>query len=472
MYERLRLPVRKRRLPQPLRHPPQTAEGNYVNSPLSRPSAVFVAATAGALLLRAGVCDASSIDQAKLDELTRAVEPKVIEWRRDIHRHPELSNRETRTAKLVAEHLKKLGLEVRTGIAHTGVSAYLKGGLPGPTIALRADMDALPVTEKTDVPFKSVVTSQYRGQTVGVMHACGHDMHTAVLMGVAQTLSAMRASLPGNVLFIFQPAEEGAPEGEEGGASLMLKEGLFDKYPPKVAFGMHAWSMLASGEIGVRAGPIMAASDSWRIEVLGRQAHGSRPWQGIDPIVTAAQIVNGLQTIVSREVDLTLNPAVLTVGAINAGIRHNIIPDRAEMIGTLRTFDVKQREKILAGIDRVVQNVAAANGATATFKVDSDGNPVNFNDPELLEKMVPTLMRVAGQDKMRLMTLITGAEDFAWYAQKVPSVFFFVGVTPPGQDPATAPGNHSDYFYVDEASIPVALRAMTQMAVDYLAQPQ
>jgi len=440
-----------------------------VKTSIRNSGALTLGVVVGALLLRAGAVDAASVDQAKLDELTRAVEPKVIAWRRDIHQHPELSNREVRTSKLVADHLRKLGLEVRTGIARTGVTAYLKGGLPGPTVALRADMDALPVTEKTDVPFKSTATGTYRGQTVGVMHACGHDVHTAVLMGVAETLTAMRASLPGNVLFIFQPAEEGAPEGEEGGASVMLKEGVFDKYPPSAVFGLHMWSPLNVGEIGVRAGPIMAASDSWKIEVLGKQAHGSRPWQGVDPIVTAAHIVNGLQTIVSRQVDITANPAVVSVGAINAGIRNNIIPDRAELIGTIRTFDPKQREQIIAGIDRMVQNVAHANGATATFKVNPDGNPVNFNNPELLEKMVPTLMRVAGQDKMRLMSLITGAEDFAYYAQKVPSVFFFVGITPEGQDAATAPGNHSDYFYVDEKSIPVALRAMTQMAVDYLA---
>jgi amidohydrolase len=439
-----------------------------VKARLRSPAAVLVSLSAGTWLLGGGIAEAASVDQAKLDELTRAVEPKVIEWRRDIHQHPELSNRETRTSKLVADHLKRLGLEVQTGVARTGVIAYLKGGLPGPTVALRADMDALPVTEKTDVPFKSVATGTYRGQTVGVMHACGHDVHTAVLMGVAQTLSAMRASLPGNVLFIFQPAEEGAPDGEEGGASVMLREGIFRKYPPSAVFGLHMWSPLRVGEIGVRAGPIMAASDSWKIEVLGKQAHGSRPWQGVDPIVTAAQIVNGLQTIVSRQVDVTANPAVVTVGAINAGIRHNIIPDRAELIGTIRTFDSKQREQILAGIDRMVQNVARANGASATFKVDPDGNPVNFNNPELLEKMVPTLMRVAGEDRMRLMSLITGAEDFAFYAQEVPSVFFFVGITPEDQDPATAPGNHSDYFYVDEKSIPIALRAMTQMAVDYL----
>lgn len=436
---------------------------------LRSPAALPVSLAAGALLLRAGAGEAASVDQARLDELTRAVEPKVIEWRRDIHQHPELSNREVRTSKLVADHLRKLGLEVRTGIAKNGVTAYLKGGLPGPTVALRADMDALPVTEKTNVPFKSVATGTYRGQTVGVMHACGHDVHTAVLMGVAQTLAAMRASLPGNVLFVFQPAEEGAPEGEEGGASVMLKEGIFDKYKPSAVFGLHMWSPLSVGEIGVRAGPIMAASDSWKIEVLGKQAHGSRPWQGVDPIVTAAQIVNGLQTIISRQVDITANPAVVTVGAINAGIRHNIIPDRAELIGTIRTFDPEQRKQIIAGIDRMVLNTATANGATATFKVDPDGNPVNFNNPELLEKMVPTLMRVAGQDKMKLMSLITGAEDFAYYAEKVPSVFFFVGITPEGQDPATAPGNHSDFFYVDEKSIPVALKAMTQMAVDYLS---
>jgi len=443
-----------------------------VKNAIRHKAALAVASLASVLLVRTSVVGAAPVDAAKLEELMRAVDPKVIEWRRDFHQHPELSNREMRTAKLVAEHLKKLGLEVRTGIAHNGVSAWLKGGLPGPTIALRADMDALPVTEKTDVPFKSVATGTYRGQTVGVMHACGHDVHTAVLMGVAQTLTAMRASLPGNVLFIFQPAEEGAPDDEQGGASLMLKEGLFDKYPPQAVFGLHMWASLHAGQIGVRAGPFMAASDSWRMEVLGKQSHGSRPWQGVDPIVTSAQIVNALQTIVSRQVDLTLNPAVVTVGAINAGVRNNIVPSNAQMIGTIRTFDPKQREAIIAGIDRMVKNVAAANGATATFAVDPDGNPVTFNDPALTEKMVPTLMRIVGAQNMRLMSLVTGAEDFAYYAQKVPSMFFMVGSTPADRDPATAPSNHSDYFYVDEKSIPIALRAMTQMAVDYLSQPQ
>ena len=415
---------------------------------------------------------AAPVDQAKLDELTRAVEPRVIEWRRDIHQHPELSNREVRTAKLVADHLKRLGLEVRTGIAHNGVTGFLQGGLPGPTLALRADMDALPVTEKVDVPFRSIATATYRGQTVGVMHACGHDVHTAVLMGVAQTLSAMRAQLPGSVLFIFQPAEEGAPEGEEGGAELMLKEGVFDKHPPKAVFALHVQAEMRVGEISLRAGPFMAASDSWRIEVLGKQTHGARPWQGIDPIVTAAQIINALQTVVSRQVDITENPAVVTVGAINSGVRFNIVPDRAELIGTIRTFDPKQREAIVASLERIVQNTAAANGATATFRIEAGSNPVLFNDPTLTEKMAPTLLRVVGEGNMRLSPLITGAEDFAFIAQKVPSLYFRVGVTPADRDPATAPSNHSDYFYVDEKGIPIALRAMTQAAVDYLAAPQ
>lgn len=425
-----------------------------------------------AACLVAGTATASSIDQAKLDEVMRAIDPRVIEWRRDIHQHPELSNREVRTAKRVAEHLKRLGLEVRTGIAHNGVTGFLQGGLPGPTVALRADMDALPVTEKVDLPFKSVATATYRGQTVGVMHACGHDVHTAVLMGVAQALTAVRAQLPGNVLFVFQPAEEGAPEGEEGGAELMLKEGVFDEHPPKVVFALHVQAEMRVGDISVRAGPFMAASDFWRIDVAGKQTHGARPWAGVDPIVTSAQIINALQTVVSRQVDITLNPAVLTVGAVNAGVRYNIVPDRAELIGTLRTFDPKQREAIIASVQRIVENTAAANGATATFRIEPGSNPVMFNDPDLTEKMVPTLMRVAGEGKMSLSPLITGAEDFAFFAQKVPSMYFRVGVTPADRDPATAPSNHSDYFYVDEKAIPVALRAMTQVTVDYLSSSQ
>ncbi|MGH8285317.1 MAG: amidohydrolase [Steroidobacteraceae bacterium] len=402
--------------------------------------------------------------------MSRAVQPQVIEWRRDIHQHPELSNREVRTAKLVAEHLKRIGLEPQTGIAKTGVVALLKGGRPGPTIALRADMDALPVTEKTDVPFRSRETATYRGETVGVMHACGHDTHTAILMGVAQTLVKLRDTLPGNVLFIFQPAEEGAPAGEEGGAELMLKEGLFEKYRPEAVFGLHVWSALRAGEIGYRGGPFMAASDAYKIVVRGKQTHGSRPWGGIDPVVASAQIINALQTVVSRQVDITKHPAVVTVGAIKGGIRSNIIPDSVEMIGTIRTFDPEQRAQIIERMKRVVESTAEATGATATLTMDPGNNPVTLNDPELMARVLPTLKRVAGEENVKALPLITGAEDFAFYAQKVPSVFFFVGVTPRDKNPVTAPSNHSDYFYVDESALPIALLAMTEVAIDYLSE--
>ncbi len=411
---------------------------------------------------------AAGVDRSHVEELSAGVEPKVIAWRRDIHAHPELSNRETRTAKLVAEHLKRLGLEVQAGVAHTGVIGFLKGGRPGPTVAIRADMDALPVTEKTDVPFKSTVTTVYRGETVGVMHACGHDSHTAMLMGIAQILAGVRTSLPGNVLFIFQPAEEGAPEGEEGGAALMLKEGLFDKYHPDVIFGMHVWSAQRSGEIAYRAGPVMAAVDSFKIVVQGRQAHGSRPWQSVDPIVTSAQIVNALQTVVSRDIDLTENPAVVSVGAIKGGIRSNIIPDHVEMLGTLRTFTPQQRTAILDHMTRIISNTAAANGATAELVVEPGGAPVLYNDPALTRRILPSLQRVVGADHVVESNVITASEDYSYFAQKVPSVYFFVGVTPPDQDPLKAPSNHSDYFYLDERGIPVGLHAMTQVVLDYL----
>jgi len=414
------------------------------------------------------VVAAPSVDRARVDELSAKVEPNVILWRRDFHEHPELSNRETRTAKLVAEHLKRLGLEVQTGVAHTGVVGFLKGGRPGPTVALRADMDALPVTEKTDVPFKSHVTTVYRGETVGVMHACGHDSHTAMLMGIAQILTGVRESLPGNVLFIFQPAEEGPPAGEEGGAELMLKEGLFDKYKPEVAFGMHVWSGQRAGEIAYRPGPVMAAVDSFTILVKGRQAHGSRPWQSVDPIVASAQIVNALQTVVSRDIDLTDNPAVVTVGAIKGGIRYNIIPDHVEMLGTLRTFTPQQRTAIIGYMKRIIENTAAANGATAELTIEPGSSPVLYNDPALTQKILPTLKRVVGPEHLLQTPVITASEDFSYFAQKVPSVFFFVGITAPDQDPLQAPSNHSDYFYLDERGIPVGMHAMTQVVLDYL----
>jgi amidohydrolase len=393
---------------------------------------------------------------------------KVIAWRRDIHEHPELSNREVRTSKLVAAHLKALGLRVETGIAHTGVVGLLQGAKPGPTIALRADMDALPVTEKTEVPFKSRATASYRGDTVGVMHACGHDAHTAILMGVAETLAALRDSLHGNVLFIFQPAEEGAPSGEEGGASLMLKQGVLERHRPDALFGMHVWSALSVGQIGYRRGPLMAASDAFRILVKGRQAHGSRPWQAIDPVVTSAQIVSALQTIVSRRVRLTEHPAVLSIGLIKGGVRNNIIPDQVEMIGTLRTFTPEQRASIIETMKQLIEHTALANGATAELAIEDGSNPVLVSDVDLTIQMVPTLQRVAGAENVREMAVLTASEDFAWFAQKVPSVYFFVGITPPDQSPESAPSNHSEYFYIDERGIALGLRAMTQLALDYL----
>ena len=410
----------------------------------------------------------AAIDRAKVDALSASVEPKVIAWRRDIHEHPELSNRETRTAKLVADQLKRLGLEVQTGIAHTGVVGFLKGGRPGPTVAIRADMDALPVTEKTDVPFKSHATATFRGETVGVMHACGHDSHTAVLLGIAQIFAGVRESLPGNILFVFQPAEEGPPAGEEGGAELMLKEGLFDKYHPDVIFGMHVWAGVRVGEIAYRAGPVMAAVDSFNIQVKGRQAHGSQPWKSVDPIVASAQIVNALQTVVSRDVDITENPAVVTVGAIKGGIRYNIIPDHVEMLGTLRTFAPEQRQAILDHMKRIIENTAAANGATAQLTVEPGSSPVLFNDPALTKQILPTLQRVVGADHVKETRVITASEDYSFFAQKIPSVFFFVGITPADQDPQQAPSNHSDFFYVDERGIPVGMHAMTQVVLDYL----
>lgn len=414
------------------------------------------------------------VTQQQLQSTAAELDGKVIAWRRDIHQHPELSNRETRTAALVAQHLKKLGLQVKTKVAHTGVTAVLRGGKPGPTIALRADMDALPVTEEVDVPFKSTVTTEYLGKKVGVMHACGHDAHTAILMGVAEALVSLRQELPGTVLFIFQPAEEGAPEGEQGGASLMLKEGLFDSKPAAI-FGLHVVAGIPSGHIGYRSGPFMAGSDFFMIEVQGRQSHGSRPWSGVDPIVAASQIIMGLQTIVSRQVDITQLPAVVTVGKIDGGVRHNIIPDSLEMRGTIRTFDPDIRADIIERMQRTAENIAASSGATARLTMSPDANPVVKNDPALTQQVLPSLKKVAGAERVQEIPLQTGAEDFAFYAQQIPGFFFFVGVTPPDgrygtKDASQAPSNHSPLFYIDEPAIAVGTRALLTVAVDYLQE--
>lgn len=420
-----------------------------------------------ALLLSLSTANAQDLG-ARLDTAIATLEPRVIEWRRDLHQNPELSNREFRTSKVVAEHLVRLGLEVQTGIAKTGVVGVLKGGKPGPTIALRADMDALPVVEQTDVPFRSRVTTTYRNETVGVMHACGHDVHTSVLMGLAEAFAGMRADLPGTVIFLFQPAEEGAPEGEDGGASLMIQEGVLQRYRPEAVFGLHVFANMPTGMIGYRGGPLMAGSDTYRILVKGKQTHGARPWSGVDPIVISSQIVGALQTVVSRQTDITQNPAVVTVGAIKGGIRFNIVPDQVEMLGTIRTFDPQQRAAVIKNIDRMVTNIAEASGATATFEIQPGSNPVVRNDPALTERMLPSLRRAAGAANVRAVPLVTGAEDFAFFAEKVPSFFFFVGVTPRDQNMLTAASNHSPLFYVDETAIPIASRAFGQLALDYL----
>lgn len=422
---------------------------------------------AGILLACVATTVQAGLTTEALHAQARAIEPKLVQWRRDFHRHPELGNREFRTSKIVAEHLQSLGLEVHTGLAHTGVAAVLRGGRPGPVIALRADMDALPVTEQVDLPFKSVVTTEYRGQQTGVMHACGHDGHTAILMAAAEVLAANRDALPGTILFIFQPAEEGAPEGERGGASLMLAEGLFDIVTPEAAFGLHLISSLQTGVVGYRPGPFMAGSDFFRVVVRGRQTHGAIPWAGVDPIVVAAQIVTGLQTIVSRQLDITDVPSVVSIGAIRGGIRHNIIPTEVEMLGTFRTFRPEIREDVIRRIRATVENIARASGASAEVSFADDANPATINDHALTRRMVPVLEE-ALPGQVRAIGLQTTAEDFSYYARRVPSLFFWVGVTLPGVSPITAPANHSPHFYLDEDALQVGLKAILNLAVDYL----
>ncbi len=409
---------------------------------------------------------------ADTDAAVASVMPQVIEWRRDFHQHPELGNRETRTAGIVAAQLKSMGIDVHTGIAHTGVVGVLRGGKPGPTVALRADMDALPVTERVDVPFKSTTTAEYRGEKVGVMHACGHDGHTAILLGAARVLASRRQDLPGTVVFMFQPAEEGAPEGEEGGAPLMLKEGVFRDYQPQAVFGLHLWAGLNAGTIGYRSGSLMAGSDTFRLTVNGVQTHGSRPWGGVDPIVASAQILGNLQSVVSRQTDITRYPAVVTVGAIKGGIRFNIIPDSVEMMGTIRTFDPAVREEVIERVRRTAEHTAAASGATAKLEVLPHSNPVVVNHPDLTRQVLPSLQRAAGADRVVEVPYVTGSEDYAHFALQVPSVFFFVGSTPRGQDADKAPSNHSPLFFVDESALETGVKAMVNLTVDYLNAPR
>ena len=408
----------------------------------------------------------TALDQ-RIDEAAKKVAPKVIDCRRDIHQHPELGNREFRTSKLVAERLRELGIEVKTPIAHTGVIGLLRGGKPGRVVALRADMDALPVVEQVDVPFKSTVRTTYNGQEVGVMHACGHDAHVAILLGVAEVLSGIRQELPGTVVFLFQPAEEGAPQGEEGGAALMVKEGALDNPKVDAVFALHVTSRYPVGQIAYRSGAELAAVDSFRIKVHGKQTHGAYPWLGVDPIVTASQIVLALQTIPSRQLDVSLAPAIVTVGAIHGGVRNNIIPDEVEMIGTIRSLDANMRDEIHKRIKRTAQDIAESAGATAEVTIES-GYPITYNDPALTDRMVPTLRRLTKDVQVVNPTL--GAEDFSFYQQRVPGLFFWLGTRPVNQTAEQAASNHSPLFYVDESGLELGVRALAHVAVDYLSE--
>ena len=383
---------------------------------------------------------AALVDQHIID-----LQGRILSWRRDIHQHPELSNRETRTAALVAKHLQDLGMDVRTGVAHTGVVAILKGGKPGPIVALRADMDALPVTEAVDVPFKSTATAEYLGNKVGVMHACGHDAHTAILMGVAEVLARVKDELPGSVMFVFQPAEEGPPPGEEGGAILMLKENVFANPKPDAIFGLHVIAGVHAGKITYRPGPLMASADWLYITVKGAQTHGAWPWRGIDPVITSAQIVSGLQNIVARQIDVSKQPAVVTVATINGGTRKNIIPDSVEMSGTIRTFDEDMRRDIHRRIEHITKTIAIANGAEAEVRIDQ-ATAVTINDEPLTERMLPSLHRIVGKSNVQVQQRVMVAEDFSYFQQQVPGLFYFVGIPPPDQEPAKAEPNHSPHF--------------------------
>jgi amidohydrolase len=411
---------------------------------------------------------APSALESEIRRRTQEVLPQVVSWRRDLHEHPELGNRETRTAGIVAAQLRKLGLEVRTNVATTGVVGVLRGGKPGPAIALRADMDALPVTEEVDLPFRSRVRTEYNGQQVGVMHACGHDNHVAMLLGAATVLAGMKDKLPGSVTFLFQPAEEGAPAGERGGAAVMMEEGALDTPRVEAVFGMHVRPGPV-GEIGYHAGGAMASSDQLQIVVKGRQTHGAVPWGGIDPVVVSAQVINALQPIVSRQMNLAQAPAVLTIATIHGGVRNNIIPDSVVMTGTLRMFDPDMQRDIHARIKRTAQDVAAAWGATASVTITT-GTPVLVNDPALTMRMVPTLERYAKKAVADIAW--TPSEDFALYRQKAPILFVFMGVTPDSVRIEDAASNHSPRFFADESALPYGVQVMTGLAVDYLNAPR
>ena len=397
------------------------------------------------------------------------IEQKVIDWRHDFHQNPELGNREFRTAEIISKHLKSLGIEVQTKVGITGVVGILKGAKPGPVVALRADMDGLPVTEKNDLPFKSTVTTMYNGKETGVMHACGHDAHVSILMGVAEILSSMKKDLKGTVKFIFQPAEEGAPKGEEGGAELMVKEGVLENPKVDVIFGLHMGAQVETGKITYHPGGTMAGVSDMKITVKGKPSHGAYPWLSIDPIVVSAQIINALQTIVSRNVNLTENGAVITIGAINGGNRSNIIPEQVEMLGTVRTLSDEDEKLINERIRQVVEKTAEAAGTTALLELPySSHYPVTFNDVELTNAMLPSLQKSAGAENVLLVPAVMGAEDFSFFQQKVPGLFFFVGGLQKGTDPKTSGPHHTPEFMLDDSSFKTGVNAFCNLVFDYM----
>ena len=430
---------------------------------------IFGIVFATVVLLSPGVSGSSQSLSAEIDKLAVAAEPQLIQWRRHLHQHPELSNREVETSKYVAEQLRSLGLEPQIGIAKTGVVALLRGGRPGPVVALRADMDGLPVREEVNLPFASKAIGEYEGNKVGVMHACGHDTHVAILLATARVLTQMKDRLPGSVKFIFQPAEEGVPLDERpAGAEKMVAEGVMQNPKVDAIFGLHVFANVPTGTITYRSGPFMAAADQFDIIVTGKQTHGSAPWRGVDPIVVGSQIVTALQTIVSRNVDITLLPAIVSVGQFQSGVRNNIIPETARLVGTIRTFDNAVQDDIHARVKKIAEGIAAGAGATVDVRI-TRGYPVTANDPALTARMLPTLERVA-PGKVKESELITGAEDFTYFQRQAPGLFIFLGITPPEQA-GKAPANHSPLFFVDEKALPTGVRALANLAVDYMSSP-
>lgn len=418
------------------------------------------------LVMMAGYAASAQTIQQLIDQKAKAILPKVIEWRRYIHQHPELGNREFKTMELIASHLKKLGLDVKTGVAKTGIVALLKGGKPGPVVALRADIDGLPIKERVDVPYKSNVIADYLGQQVPVMHACGHDTHIAILMGTAEVLASMKKDIPGTVKFIFQPAEEGPPGTEEGGAPLMVKEGAMDNPKVDAIFGLHISSGLEIGRIKYKSGSFMASSDWFTIKVKGKGAHGSAPWNGIDPIMVSSQIINGLQTIVSRSEDLTKAPVVITVGKFNAGVRENIIPEEVSFSGTIRTLDTKMQQDVHEKIRRTAMNIAEAFGATAEVTIDNK-TLVTYNNPALVSSSISSLQTAAGAENVSEGTWTTGAEDFSFFGEKAPAFFFNLGGMPKGMDPKNAGGHHTPDFFIDDSMLDVGIKAFCNLVFDY-----